>query len=150
MRIHGSARSAALETGGVVRKACERHERDCGVAADLDPSERRLQPCKRRWLVWSTTSLFELAGEFWRTTLERHQKKLNGPKNRAKHIEAKQNRINKECKRVETESPKVAEMLESIRVRKLRADLLREGESMDKNRSHVLRNRETSNNKVCV
>ena len=68
----------------------------------------------------------------------------------AEHIEAKQNRINKECKHVETESAKVAEMLESIRVRKetlrvayeeikkLRADLLREDESMDKNRSHVL------------
>ena len=76
--------------------------------------------------------------------LERHQKKLNGPKNTAKHMEVKQNWINRESKRIETESAKVAEMQESIRVRKgtpgaayeeikkLRADLLREGESMDK------------------
>ena len=32
---------------------CER-----GIAADLDPSEVRLQSCKRRWLAWATTSLF--------------------------------------------------------------------------------------------
>ena len=61
--------------------------------------------------------------------LERHQKKLNGPKNTAKLIEAKQNWINRESK--------LAEMQENLRVRKetlsvayeeikiLREDLLR-------------------------
>ena len=46
--------------------------------------------------------------------LEWHQQKLNGPKNTAKHIEAKQNWINRESKRIETESAKLAEMQESI------------------------------------
>ena len=41
----GSARSAALETGGVVQSECD--ERDCGVAAGLDPSEK-LQSWRRR------------------------------------------------------------------------------------------------------
>ena len=50
--------------------------------------------------------------------LERHQKKPNGPKNTAKHIEAKQNWFNRESKRIETESAKLAEMQESLRVRK--------------------------------
>ena len=82
--------------------------------------------------------------------LERHSKTLNGPKNTAKHIKAKQNWITMESKRVEAESAKVAEMQESMRVRKetlraaheeikkLRADMLWEGKSMDKKRSHVL------------
>ena len=67
--------------------------------------------------------------------LERHQKKLKGPKNNAKQIEAKQNWINREAKRIE--SAKLAEMQENLRVRKetlrgayeetkiLREDLLR-------------------------
>ena len=50
--------------------------------------------------------------------LERHQKKLNGPKNTAKHIEAQQNWINRESKRIEAESAKLAEMQENLRVRK--------------------------------
>ena len=69
--------------------------------------------------------------------LERHQKKLNGPENTAKHIEAKQNWINRETKRVEAEIEKVAEMWESIRVRK-RNSFAGGEESMDPNRSHVL------------
>ena len=47
---------------------------------------------------------------------ERHQKKLNGPKNTAKHIEAKQNWINRESKHIEAESAKLAEMQENLRV----------------------------------
>ena len=35
--------------------------------------------------------------------LERHQKKLNGPKNTAKHTETKQNWINRESKSIEAE-----------------------------------------------
>ena len=82
--------------------------------------------------------------------LKRHQKNLIGPKNTAKHVEAKQNWINRETKRVEAESVKFVEKQESVRVRKetlrvayeeakkLRTDLLREGELMDNNRSYVL------------
>ena len=50
--------------------------------------------------------------------LERHQKKLNGPKNTAKHTEAKKNWINRESKSIEAESAKLAEMQENLRVRK--------------------------------
>ena len=82
--------------------------------------------------------------------LEKLQKKLNGPKKTAKHIEAKQNWINRESKRLEAETVRLTELQESIRARKetlkvvyeeikiLREDLMREGESMDKNKSHFL------------
>ena len=82
--------------------------------------------------------------------LEKLQKKLNGPKKTAKHIEAKQNWINRESKRFEAETARLTELQESLRVRKetlkvayeeikvLREDLLREGETMDKNKSHFL------------
>ena len=82
--------------------------------------------------------------------LEQLTKKLNGPKNTAKHIEAKQNWINRESKRIESETAKLAEWQENLRVRRetlsvayqeiktLREDLLRKGESMDKSRSHIL------------
>ena len=82
--------------------------------------------------------------------LEKLQKKLNGPKRTAKHIEAKQNWINRESKRLEAETARLVELQESLRVRKetlkvayeeikiLREDLLREGEMMDKNKSHFL------------
>ena len=75
--------------------------------------------------------------------LEKLQKN-NGPKKTAKHIEAKQNRINRESKRLEVETVRLTELQESLRARKetfkvtyeeikiLREDLLREGESMDK------------------
>ena len=82
--------------------------------------------------------------------LEKLQKKLNGPKKMAKHIEAKQNWINRESKRLEAETARLTEVQESLRVRKetlkvayeeikiLREDILREGETMDKNKSHFL------------
>ena len=72
--------------------------------------------------------------------LEKLQKKLNGPKKTAKHIEAKQNWINRESKRLEAESARLTELQESLRVRKetlkvayeeikiLREDLLRDRE----------------------
>ena len=86
--------------------------------------------------------------------LEKLQRKLNGPKNTAKHIEAKQNWINRESKRIEAESAKLAERQENFRVRKetlsvaceeikiLREELLREGER-DRTRSRE-RERESS------
>ena len=49
--------------------------------------------------------------------LDKLQRKLNGPKKTAKHIEAKQNWINRESKRLESESAKLAEWHESLRVR---------------------------------
>ena len=82
--------------------------------------------------------------------LDKLQRKLNGPKKTAKHIEAKQNWINRESKRLEAETARLTELQESLRVRKetlkvayeeikiLREDLLREGETMDKNKSHFL------------
>ena len=82
--------------------------------------------------------------------LKKTQRKLNGQKNTAKHIEAKQNWFNRESKRVESESAKLAEMQENLRARNetlkvayeeikiLREDLLREGETMDKNKSHIM------------
>ena len=82
--------------------------------------------------------------------LEKLQKKLNGPKKTAKHIKAKQNWTNRESKRLEAETARLTELQESLRVRKetlkvayeevkiLREDLLREGETMDKNKSHFL------------
>ena len=82
--------------------------------------------------------------------LEKLERKLNGPKKTAKHIEDKQNWINRESKRFEFESVKLAEWQESLRVRKetlrvaceeikiLWEDLLREGESMDKNKTHFV------------
>ena len=50
--------------------------------------------------------------------LEKLQKKLNGPKKTAKHIEAKQNWINRESKRLEAETARLAELQEGLRVRK--------------------------------
>ena len=82
--------------------------------------------------------------------LEKLQRKLNGLKKTAKHIEAKQNWINRESKRLESESAKLAEGQESLRVRKetlrvayeeikiLREDSLREGDSVYKNKSHMV------------
>ena len=49
--------------------------------------------------------------------LEKLQKKLNGPKKTAKHIEAKQNWISRESKRLEVESAKLTEWQESLRAR---------------------------------
>ena len=89
--------------------------------------------------------------------LKKHQRKL---KNTAKHIEAKQNWINRESKRIESESAKLAEMEENLRVRKetlrvaheeikiLREDLLREGESMDKNKSHIMSPENTEETRI--
>ena len=80
---------------------------------------------------------------------EWHQMKLKGPKNIAKQTEAKQHWINTETKRIETMVEKL-EMQENIKIRKealrvaleenekLRTDLAQEGESVDKNKSHVL------------
>ena len=71
-------------------------------------------------------------------------------KKTAKHIEAKHNWINRDSKRLEAETARLTELQESLRVRKetlkvayeeikiLREDLLREGETMDKNKSHFL------------
>ena len=82
--------------------------------------------------------------------LEKLRRKLNGPKKTAKHIEAKQNWINRESRRIETESAKLREMQENLRVRKesfrvayeeiniLRADLLRKKKFASSNNKNWL------------
>ena len=61
-RSHGSARSASLETGGLVRIAdTVRVSRTMLQRMPRRPlNRRRLQSWRRRWLVWTTTSLFQL------------------------------------------------------------------------------------------
>ena len=68
------------------------------------------------------------------------QRKLNCPNKTAKHIEAKQNWINRESKRLESESATLAEWQESLyeEIKIRREGLLRQGESMDKNKSHFM------------
>ena len=116
--------------------------------SDIPQSSTRekLLSSRRHWLVWATTSLSWLLEK----ELEKLQKKLNGPKKTAKHIEAKQNWINRASKRLEAETVRLTELQESLGARKEtlkvaygeikipREDLLREGESMDKNKSHFL------------
>ena len=90
--------------------------------------------------------------------LERHQKKPNGPKSTAKDIEAKQNWINRGSKRIETESAKLGEMQENLRVRKnlqscLRGDqdsprrLVARGRIDGQNRSHNMSPESTEENR---
>ena len=140
----GSARSAALETGGVVQ-----------IADTVRVSETTMRTSRSRRLRRKITVLEKtlagmgddepiLAGKkVLEKELEKLQKKLNGPKKTAKHIEAKQNWINRESKRLEAETARLTELQESLRVRKetlkvayeeikiLREDLLKEGETMD-------------------
>ena len=95
----GSARSAALEIGGVVQIADT--VRVSGTTTRISRSRRlRKNYCpgedagwygrRRVYLGWQES----FGGE-----LEKLQKKLNGPKKAAKHIEAKQNWINRESRR---------------------------------------------------
>ena len=86
----------------------------------------------------------------WQESFEKLQKKLNARRKRQSTSRPKQNWINRESKRLEAESARLTELQESLRVRKetlkvayeeikiLREDLLREGETMDKNKSHFL------------
>ena len=127
----------------------------CGVERTADTvrvSPTRLRSRRRpRLLAGMGSEELVLAG---RRSLERElgprQKKLSGPKNTAKVIEAKQNWINRETKGIEAEVEKLAEMQETNKARKetlrvayeeikkLRTDLVQDGESMDKDKSHVL------------
>ena len=145
----GSARSAALETGGVEQIAdtvrvsgattwisrSRQLRKNCRIGEDAGWYGRR-----RDYFSWQESS-----GEGTRQTPTEAQ----WPET-AKHIEAKQNWINRESKRLEAETARLTELQESLRVRKetlrvaheeikiLREDLLREGETMDKNKSHFL------------
>ena len=66
-RTNGSARSAALESGGVVRNAdTVRVSRTILRMCRRARSRRRLQSWRRRWHVGATTSLFLQATEFWK------------------------------------------------------------------------------------
>ena len=82
--------------------------------------------------------------------LERHHMGSQSEEARQKQMEAKQNWINRETKRIEAEVKKLTEMHENIKtqkeklgvaceeIKKLRTELVHEGESMDKEKSHVL------------
>ena len=85
---------------------CECHQRGCGAAADLDSQEINIL---EKTLILAGRRVLE-------KELERHRKMLNGPKNTAKQIEAKQSWINRETKRIEAEDEKVAEMQETLRL----------------------------------
>ena len=146
----GSARSAALGTGGVVQIADT--ARVSGATTRIYRSRQlRKNAVLEKTLAGMGDDEPILVGKrVLEKELEKLQKKLNGPKKTAKHIEAKQNWINRESKRLEAESAKLTEWQQSLRARKetlfvayeeieiLREDLLREGESMDKTKSHFL------------
>ena len=145
----GFARSAALETGGVVQIADT--VRVSGATTRIYRSRqlrKKLPSWRRRWLVWATTSLSWLARKFWR----RNSTNSNG----SSMARRKRQSISRPSKIGSTENPNSLEaetarltgLQESLRVRKqtlkvayeeikiLREDLLGEGESMDKNKSH--------------
>ena len=140
-RSNGSARRAVLGTG----------VESYGLQTLCDTADAPLTSIQEEIAVLektlATTSLFWLA-RVLEKELEKHQKKLNGPKKTAKHIGAKRDGVGGKSKRIETESAKLAEMQENLRVRReilrvayeeikiLREDLSRKGESIDKNKSH--------------
>ena len=146
----GSARSAALGTGGVVQIADT--VRVSGATTRISRSRQlRKNCCPGEDVGWYGRRRPLLAGKkVLEKELEKLQKKLNGLKKTAKHIEAKQNWINRESKRLEAGTARLTELQESLRVLKetlkvayseikiLRKDLLREAETMDKNKSHFL------------
>ena len=118
-RTNGSAGSAALETGGVARIAdtASVTKDTADAPADLNPGEDRSPGEDDNWNGQrrACPSRQESSGK---RAPGGHQKKLNGPKNTAKHIEAKQNWINMESKRIEAESATLVEMQENLRARK--------------------------------
>ena len=131
-RSSGTARSAVLGTGGVVQIAdTVRVSRTMLRMLRRPQYRRKLQSWRRRQLVWATTSLFWLAKEFSR----KNSKNSKGNSTARRTLQST------------SESAKLAEMRENLRVRKetlrvaheefkiLREDLLREGESMDNTRA---------------
>ena len=147
----GSARSAALETGGVVQIADTVRVLGADDADILQSSTQEKIAVLEKTLAGMGDDEPILAGKkVLEKELEKLQKKLNGPEKTAKHIEAKQNWINRESKRLEAETARLTELQENLRARKetlkvayeeikiLREDLLREGETMDKSKSHFL------------
>ena len=119
-KTNASARSAA-QGNWWCRTDCRHSASVTNEAAeppqDLDPGENQ-HPGEDAGRNGHRRAFLSLAEGYWRGELERHQKKLNGPKNTAKHIEAKQTWINRETKRIESEVEKLAEMQEDIKARK--------------------------------
>ena len=124
---------------------CECHERRFGVPESS--SQEKIAVLEKTLAGMGEEEPILAGKRVLEKELEKLQKKLNGPKKTAKHIESKQNWINKESKRLEAETARLTELQESLRARKetlkvayeeIREDLLREGESMDKNKSHFL------------
>ena len=102
---NGSAKSAVLELveSYGLQTLCECHERRCGCTADLGTVENR---CAGEDLSWYGRRRAYFGWQESFRELEKLQRKLNDPKKAAKHIEAKQNWINRECKPLESESGK--------------------------------------------
>ena len=146
----GSARCVVLGTGGVVRIADTVSITNDGADAPQTSAQEKIAVLEKTSAGMGDDEPILAGKRVLEKELDKLQSKLNGPKKTAKHIEAKQNWINRESKRLESESAKLAEWQESLRVRKetlrvaceeikiLREDLLREGESMDKNKSHFM------------
>ena len=148
---NGSVRSVVLGTGGVVRTADT--VRVSGATTWISSSrqlKKKIAVLEKTLAGMGDDEPILVGTEVLEKELDKLQRKLNGPKKTAKHIEAKQNWINRESKRLKAETARLAELQESLRVRKetlkvayeeikiLREDLLREGETMDKNKSHFL------------
>ena len=148
-RTNGSARGVALETGGIVQTAVTVRVSRTRLRSCRRPrSRRKLQSWRRRWQAWATLSQNLLAREFWKRTrtapeetqwLEEHGEAHRG------HTEVDQqgdqthrDREREGCGDVgECQSSERNSESGLRRIKKLRADLLWEGKSMDKSRSHV-------------
>ena len=92
---------------------CECHERCCGSSADHITGEKF--KLLQNTLAGMGNDEPILAGKrVLEKELEKHQRKLNGPKNTAKHIEAKQNWINRESKRIESRERKAGRRWRTI------------------------------------
>ena len=86
LRSHGSAGSASLETGGVVRIADTVRVSRTMLRMPRRPlNRRRLQSWRRRQLVWATTSLPQLAKRVLEKELEKFPKETQWPE---EHCEA--------------------------------------------------------------
>ena len=149
---NGSARSAVLETGGVVRIAdtlCECHERRCGYPADLGTGENC---CPGEDASWYGRRRAYFG---WQESFGEKNSKNSKESSMARRKRQSTSRPNKigsteNPHRLESESAKLAEWQESLRVRKetlrvayeeikiLREDLLRERNRWTKNKSHFM------------
>ena len=134
---------------------CECHERRCGCSADIGTGENRgpeedVSWCGRRR---ACSGWQEGLGERTRKT----PKEAQWPEENGKAYRGQTKLDQQRIQKSQSESAKLAEWQESLRVRKetlrvayeeikiLREDLLREGKSMDKHKSHFMSPEKNSN-----